>query len=81
MGKASNTHGREMRCIPNFGRRPEGKRSIEYTGADGTLRWNFKKEDAKAWTGYIWFMYGPMAGSCELGNETSSSIRLREFLE
>jgi hypothetical protein len=39
------------------------------------------KQGGKEWTGQICLrMGGPMAGSCELGNEPSSSIKIGEFL-
>jgi hypothetical protein len=34
-----------------------------------------------AWTGSIWLSGGQVAGFCECGNETSYSIKFREFLE
>jgi hypothetical protein len=33
------------------------------------------------WTGFIWFMIGPVVGCCELGNKPSGSIKGGVFLD
>jgi hypothetical protein len=42
------------------------------------LKWIFKKWDG-AWTGLSWLRIGTGGGSCKCGNETSGSIKCREF--
>jgi hypothetical protein len=51
-------------------------------GVDGRilLKWIFKKQDGRAWTGFIWKRAGTVAGCCEHGNELPSSITCSEFL-
>jgi hypothetical protein len=44
------------------------------------LRWVFRKWDRCAWTGFIRLRIA-VAGACECGNEPSSSIKRREFLD
>ena len=52
-------------------------------GADGRiiLRWNFRKCDVGVWTGSTGSGQGKVAGTCECGNEPSSSIKYGEFLD
>jgi hypothetical protein len=55
-----------------------GKDSLKYLGVDGRiiLEMILKKSVGRAWTDYIRFAcYGPMAGSCEHGNELSGSTK------
>jgi hypothetical protein len=33
------------------------------------------------WTGYVWLRIGPVARSCEHGNEPSGSVKGEEFPE
>ena len=33
------------------------------------------------WTGLSWLRIGTVGGTCECGNETSGSIKCREFIE
>jgi hypothetical protein len=47
----------------------------------GVRKWILGKQGGKAWTGFIWLRIGPVAGSCEHGNETSGSIKCGEFLD
>jgi hypothetical protein len=50
-------------------------------GADEkiTLKWIFSKWDVGVWTVYSWLRTGK--GTCECGNESSSSIKCGEFLD
>jgi len=52
---------------------------LEDTGIDGRmiLRWIFRKNDVRAWTGMIWIG----VGTCEYGNNPSGSIKCGVFLE
>jgi hypothetical protein len=45
------------------------------------LRWVFRKWDVVVWAGLIWLRIGKVAGCCVCGNESSSSIKLGEFLD
>lgn len=66
-----------------LGRKPEGKRPL----VRPRHRWNdIIKIDTNGigWEDAGWIHFdsqGPVVGSCELGNELSGSIRLREILE
>jgi len=76
-------HGRDNICIYNFGRKLEGRRPLgrlrrrlEYI-----IRMNFREI---VWKDVDW-MYPSQVrdqqGACEHSNETSSSIKGREFLD
>jgi hypothetical protein len=54
----------------------------ENLGIDGriSLKWTLGKKDGKAWTGCTWLGQGPVAGSCEHGNELMGSIKGGKFL-
>ena len=45
------------------------------------LKWIFKKEAGRAWTGLIWLWKGQVAGCCVRGDEPSSSIKRGVFLQ
>jgi len=53
-------------------------------GVDGRIifRWIFRKRDVGVWTGSSWFRIGTVGGgTCECGNEPSTSIKFGEFLD
>jgi len=52
-------------------------------GVDGRiiLRRIFRKWDVGVWTGLFWLRIGQVVGCCACGNELSSSIKCREFLD
>jgi hypothetical protein len=39
------------------------------------LQYIFEKWDGRIWTGFIWFLIGQVASSCELDNEHLGSIK------
>jgi len=45
------------------------------------LRWIFIKCDVGVWTGSSWLRIGQAACICERGNESSSCIKFRAFLD
>jgi len=45
------------------------------------IRWIFNKLDVVVWIGSSWLRVGTEAGTCELGNEPSDSIKCGEFLD
>jgi hypothetical protein len=45
------------------------------------LEWTLEKQVGKVWIGFLWLRMGPVAGSCEHGNEPSGSIKGGEFLD
>ena len=55
---------------------------LEYLGVDGRIivKLIFDKWD-EAFTGLIWLRIGSGGGSCECGNEPSSSIKFEELLD
>jgi len=40
-----------------------------------------KKQDGRAWTGFIELMRGRSTGSCEYGNKPSVPIKFRKFFD
>jgi uncharacterized membrane protein len=55
---------------------------LEDPGLNGwiLLKLILYKHDEKAWTGLIWLWIEKMAGCCEHDNETSGSLKFREYL-
>jgi hypothetical protein len=70
---------RDMRCImggKHVRKRRSGRprRRWKYIGRDlREIEWEY------VWNGCFWLRKGPVAGSCEHGNEPSSSIKGWEF--
>jgi hypothetical protein len=62
-------------------RKPEGKRPCRRpsVGIKIILEWITGKEDGKVWLDVSGSGYGSVLGSCEHGNEPSSSIKCGEF--
>jgi hypothetical protein len=60
----------------------KGRDHAEDLGVGGRiiLEWVFREIGRNLWTVYIWLRIGPVAGSCEYGNEPSSSIKAGKFL-
>ena len=56
---------------------------FEDLGVDGRiiLKWTFKKQNGRAWIGFIWKRTGTMAGCCEHDNEPPGSIICSEFFD
>jgi hypothetical protein len=63
--------------------KPEGKRPVGRPRLRWgiMLEWILRKYGGKLWTGCIWLRMGPVASSCEHGNETMPSIKDRKFLD
>jgi hypothetical protein len=61
----------------------KGRGHSEDIGVGGRiiLKWISGKWDWTVGTGFIWLRIGTSGGSCEHGNEHSSSIKGGEFLE
>jgi hypothetical protein len=58
----------------------KGRDHSEDLGIDGEiLEWILWKWGVNMWTGCIWLRIGPVAGSCEHGNDPSCSIKDRDF--
>jgi hypothetical protein len=61
---------------------PKGRDNSEDLGIDGKiLDCILGNYGGKVWTGRIWLWIGTVAGSCEHGNEPSSSIKGGKFLD
>jgi len=43
------------------------------------IKWMFKKQDGRPWTGFIWLRIDTLVVCCENGNEPSSSIKCGKF--
>jgi len=82
MGGACSTQGRDEDTYNILVVKTEGKRPL---GRDGR-RWEDTRMDLRGteWEGVDWIRpaqdNGPVAGSCDRGNESSGSINGREFL-
>jgi len=79
MGGESSTHVRDEKCIQYFGSRKRGP--SEDLAVDGRIILHCILENRVESFGLdaSGSRQGPVAGSCEHGNETSSSIKGREI--
>jgi hypothetical protein len=82
MGGTCIMHGTDEKLVQYFGSKT-GRDYSEDLGIDGRIisECVLRKWGGKVWTEFICFGKGPVAGSCEHGNEPSSSIKGGEFLD
>jgi hypothetical protein len=54
---------------------PKEKDHLKDQGVDGKMgsKWIFRKLAGRVWSGFNWLRIGPVAGSCECGDEPSRS--------
>jgi hypothetical protein len=73
----------EERCRQGFGGKPEGKRPLERCRRrwEDCIKMDIQEMGWGAWTGLIWLRIGTGGGTCDCGNEPSSSIKCGEFLD
>jgi hypothetical protein len=81
MGEACRAHGRDEKCIQNFGGNPEGKRMIgSHTRRwEGNIKMHIKKIRLEG-VGLIQLAQGRDRDSCEPGYEPSGSMKSLGFL-
>jgi hypothetical protein len=78
-----STHGKDEKCIQNFGRKPERKRPFGIP----RRRWEDNRMDVRNVRGGRCGVdasgsgWNPVTGCCEHGNEPSVSIKGGEFLD
>jgi hypothetical protein len=55
MGRPCSMHGRNLKYVQNFGRKPQRREHSEDLGVDGRiLKWILGKQSEKVWTGFSW---------------------------
>jgi hypothetical protein len=60
------------------GKRPIGRPRRRW---EDNIEMDIQEVEWGTWTGFIWLRIGQEAGTCECGNEPTSSIKCGEFLE
>jgi hypothetical protein len=75
MGKMRNIY-RVLAKKPE-GKTPNGRPRQKWN----MLKWNLEKQDMSVWVDSSGSGYGPVAGSCEHGNELLGPIKGNDFLD
>jgi hypothetical protein len=64
MGRACSTLESHEKCLKHFDKETELLHLLENLGIHGKLilRWILRKQDVRAWTGFVWHMIGSSGG-------------------
>jgi hypothetical protein len=79
MGRVFRTHGEKRKTYTILVKRPEETIRKTLTYGKNNIKIDLR-ENGMVWTGLIWLRAGPVAGSCEQGNEPSGFIKCWDIL-